>query len=885
MFLILNTAVGGNWPGDPDGSTQWPQWHLIDFVRMYQRYAGTALLNGGFEQVEDGGFLNWNTFGETTNIVSGALPANAHSGARAVKMSGRFTSPTNTTFLFQSLPASAGQIWQAAVWAANRPGDVLQGRNHARLKLEFIDGFGAILAAYPVTLVNSNTPAAYAQFSLRQKAPVWTTHARITLEFNQYDNAAGSVNLDDAELFLVTPDADGPVRSLVNESFEQGDGDDFTSWLRYGALSNIVTEATAPNVYDGSRAVRLISVANGSVLKTGLYQDIPSRAGEYWTASVWARQRASDPLQGGNSGVLKLEFLDGLGNVLQVNEVTVVTASSPVGYTNAVIQQFAPAGTALARITLECRQVAGGGGSVDFDLAGLTTTTDTSKLINRGLELWDGTNFPGWSSYGAVTNVIRETNSFTARTGTNALRLFGQFPANSAANESGLYQDMTASPGQIWQASVWAQNRANDGVQGSNQARLKLEFLDAGGIVLERDQIIAVRSNSPAGYQPFVLRRVAPNFTTKARIVLAYFQQNNAGGGVNFDDAELHRVLPNEPRPVLNSGFEDTVGNAFPNWPAWNNVIPNILPDTSSFANSGSAAVKMFGTFNAVSNTSGLYQDFPALPNELWQGSIWARSRPGDQLQGNNSVRLKLEFFNTNNTLLSTNLLTILNATSPTQYQQFTLRRLSPAGTARARLVAEFLQPNYAGGAANLDDAQMGVLTAAATNRVLLNGGFEVGQGTEFGEWMPYGPGSLANVVRDTVTANARNGTQCLKLYGAFNGADNNSGLYQDLPVAPGEIWQASIWARNRPGDLLQGNNQALLKLEYLDSLGNGLAGSQVIAAKAGSPTSYQWFALRSEAPANAAFARLVIEFKQSGAAAGAVNLDDAQLQLVTAQP
>ncbi len=35
MFLILNTAVGGDWPGPPDGSTPWPAYHLIDYVRVY----------------------------------------------------------------------------------------------------------------------------------------------------------------------------------------------------------------------------------------------------------------------------------------------------------------------------------------------------------------------------------------------------------------------------------------------------------------------------------------------------------------------------------------------------------------------------------------------------------------------------------------------------------------------------------------------------------------------------------------------------------------------------------------------------------------------------------------------------------------------------------
>ena len=36
FHLILNLAVGGNWPGDPDGSTVFPQEYVIDYVRVYQ---------------------------------------------------------------------------------------------------------------------------------------------------------------------------------------------------------------------------------------------------------------------------------------------------------------------------------------------------------------------------------------------------------------------------------------------------------------------------------------------------------------------------------------------------------------------------------------------------------------------------------------------------------------------------------------------------------------------------------------------------------------------------------------------------------------------------------------------------------------------------------
>jgi len=36
-YLIINTAVGGQWPGNPDASTIFPQFHDVDYVRFYQR--------------------------------------------------------------------------------------------------------------------------------------------------------------------------------------------------------------------------------------------------------------------------------------------------------------------------------------------------------------------------------------------------------------------------------------------------------------------------------------------------------------------------------------------------------------------------------------------------------------------------------------------------------------------------------------------------------------------------------------------------------------------------------------------------------------------------------------------------------------------------------
>jgi beta-glucanase (GH16 family) len=37
FFLILNVAVGGDWPGSPDGTTVFPQQMLVDYIRVYTK--------------------------------------------------------------------------------------------------------------------------------------------------------------------------------------------------------------------------------------------------------------------------------------------------------------------------------------------------------------------------------------------------------------------------------------------------------------------------------------------------------------------------------------------------------------------------------------------------------------------------------------------------------------------------------------------------------------------------------------------------------------------------------------------------------------------------------------------------------------------------------
>lgn len=76
FHLLLNLAVGGNWPGPPDGSTQFPQTFEVDWVRVLQEAPQDP--NGcdfTFDDMEHADPLNNNYFTFEGSGVVGALGA------------------------------------------------------------------------------------------------------------------------------------------------------------------------------------------------------------------------------------------------------------------------------------------------------------------------------------------------------------------------------------------------------------------------------------------------------------------------------------------------------------------------------------------------------------------------------------------------------------------------------------------------------------------------------------------------------------------------------------------------------------------------------------------------------------------------------------------
>ena len=204
MDMIINLAVGGDYGGDPNGTTVFPQTLAVDWVHSFERDNTTrALNNPSFEAKSGAHFQEWNEYSNGGgNVLPDSVAANARSGSNAAQLYGQFNGNNdNTSGLYQEMPAVAGEVWQVGAFAQNRPGDKLAGANTARIKIEFINENGDVIGGTNLLeAANAASPTNYREAVVRRTAPANTRFARAILEMRQLNNAGGAVNFDDASL-------------------------------------------------------------------------------------------------------------------------------------------------------------------------------------------------------------------------------------------------------------------------------------------------------------------------------------------------------------------------------------------------------------------------------------------------------------------------------------------------------------------------------------------------------------------------------------------------------------------------------------------------------------------------------------------------------------
>ncbi|MEM7682755.1 MAG: family 16 glycosylhydrolase [Planctomycetota bacterium] len=277
--IILNLAVGGDFGGDPNGSTVWPQEMLVDYVRVWQRPEGfvppvkVVLDNPGFDDA-GGSLSSWTAFGDTGGNVSASSEASLNGGS-ALKLYGQFDGGINFSGVYQNIEVSEGDLVRAEASAFTPSWDSIEGTaNQAVMKIEFysvLDGeFGSAgyLGASSELLLNgSSLEDAWLDFMLEAEAPAGAAEARLVFLFAQPSNQGGAVWVDSALLGVVAPptlpgdaNADEVVDLLdfdvlsANFGFGAGggqgrgdfNGDGFTNLLDFDILSANFGTAAAP---------------------------------------------------------------------------------------------------------------------------------------------------------------------------------------------------------------------------------------------------------------------------------------------------------------------------------------------------------------------------------------------------------------------------------------------------------------------------------------------------------------------------------------------------------------------------------------------------------------------------------------------------------------
>lgn len=209
MYLILNTAVGGDFLGNPDASTVFPQTMQVDWVRAYTRgdlpATPNIIRNRGFDEASaianpTVALPEWGYFGNASMSSETAL-----SLGNALKTFGNFTGAFNVSGVTQSVIARPGQVWRASASLRHRTGDVLAGGNTAIVKLDWLNSAGTIISSTQVTgLTASSARDVWLPAQVQAAAPAGTVRAQIALLFLQPALASGAAFFDDAQMILVS---------------------------------------------------------------------------------------------------------------------------------------------------------------------------------------------------------------------------------------------------------------------------------------------------------------------------------------------------------------------------------------------------------------------------------------------------------------------------------------------------------------------------------------------------------------------------------------------------------------------------------------------------------------------------------------------------------
>ncbi|MEZ6190597.1 MAG: family 16 glycosylhydrolase [Phycisphaerales bacterium] len=211
MAVVLNTAVGGWFDGNPDKTTVFPQTFAVDYVRIWERtgpapapvtvaeHDAGLLTNGSFEDRSQGWVFSGNAL-HLPHIEARTPQSIAYEGpmAFAVKLwgDGRVSQ--------DGVPVEPGKSYALSSRVRVNSDDSIFGTgNTLSMSLEFLDAAGNKLDTADADMVIADgrtEPDVYQSKRIVAEAPPSAATARAVFQFHRFEKDMGAVWIDTVAL-------------------------------------------------------------------------------------------------------------------------------------------------------------------------------------------------------------------------------------------------------------------------------------------------------------------------------------------------------------------------------------------------------------------------------------------------------------------------------------------------------------------------------------------------------------------------------------------------------------------------------------------------------------------------------------------------------------